>query len=185
MRPEKFNPSNKSIEYIKKIWPKLRQWQAPPAFGGGRGLLLITPLGKAQGVLYSALKLVAPDRCLVVCSEETKVTVDEAVKNAQWHGEIKYLVMENPHTGFDEFDRLKKQASMWLFQADKVHAGLTGGTSLMGALIGELSKFAERNYLKNVRKFVLIDKRSPNEQLEHPWVVGEQHYLGNPGDEEV
>jgi len=180
-----FKTGNKSIKYLRKEWPKLRHWQVPPAFGGGNGLLLLTPLGQSPGVLFSALKHVVPCRCMVVCSEKTKVTVVEAVKKAEWHGEIEYLIMNNPYTGIKEFERLKRHASTWLFQADEVHAGLTGGTSLMGALIGELSHFAEENYQRTVRKFVLIDKRNPNEQREHPWIIGEQYYLGNPEDLEA
>ena len=185
MNPDKFKVDNKAIKYLREIWPELREWPVPSSFGGGAGKLLISPLGQTPGVLYSALKVVQPDRCLVICSKETRETIDEACEQAEWSGSIEYLEMENPYTGFDEFKKLKRKAAIWLFEADEIHAGLTGGTSLMGALVGELAYLAGRNYQRNVRKFVLIDKRSPVEQRENPWEIGERYYLENSSDEEA
>lgn len=185
MQNKPFTQKNKSVKYLRKIWPELRKWSVPAMFGGGSGKLLICPMGQTPGVLYSALNLVQPDRCLIVCSKDTEASVDKACKQAEWSGDIEYLVMENPHAGFDEFKKLKRKASMWLFEADEVHAGLTGGTSLMGALVGELSFYAEKNYQRSVRKFVLIDKRSPAKQKENPWETGEIFYLENSQNEEA
>ncbi len=90
--------------------------------------------------------------------------------------------MTNAFTGIDEFASLISDASAWLFEADEVHANLTGGTTLMGALVGEFVKRAAREYQRPVREFVLIDKRSPEQQRTDPWRVGDIHYMdgGSP-----
>jgi hypothetical protein len=186
MNPDEFKTDNGSIKYLRRTWPELQKWPIPPSFGGGAGKLLISPLGQSPGVFYSALKIVQPDRCMVICSNETRESITKACEQAEWSGSIEYLVMENPHTGFDEFKKkLKRKASIWLFEADEIHAGLTGGTSLMGALVGELAYLAGRNYQRDVRKFVLIDKRSPVKQRESPWEIGEICYLEDSRDKEA
>jgi len=80
-----------------------------------------------------------------------------------------------------EFDGLIDDASRWLFEADEIHANLTGGPTLMGVLVGELVKRASREYQRPVRECLLIDPRPPEQQRTDPWQLGDIHYLDDQG----
>ena len=53
---------------------------------------------------------------------------------------------------------------------------MTGGTTLMGLVIQRLAEEAQRLY-RPVRRFALIDRRTPAEQDSEPFVQGEHHWL--------
>lgn len=164
------------MKRLKDGWQN-KAWDDFPQFGGGGGTLLICPVGNTPGVLYTALAHAQPHRCLVICSEQTKPSVSEAVAAAEWSGDTLFLVMADPHSGIKEFDELLDAARGWLFQADRITANLTGGTSLMGVLVGQLIEHAGRAYRRPTRKFVLIDRRPYETQRDEPWVQGDIHYL--------
>lgn len=166
-----------SADKLCALWSKRDTWPELSNIGGGKDVLLICPLGSAAGVLYSALKHVKPARTLVICSEQTKGAIVEAIEQAGWKGEVKLLLLKDPHAGFEEFRPLLNQADDWLFQADSIEASLTGGTSLMGVLVRKLVDHANRTYKRFTREFVLIDKRSHEEQKNNPWALGERYYL--------
>lgn len=161
--PSKDGPSASAIS-----WPKV---------GGGKGKLLICPVGLSAGVLYSAICHVQPARVLIVGSQQTVQAAQEAYnKAAQEMGltmELCQLALQDAHTGVGEFDKLVQSARQWLCDADEVHVSLTGGTALMGVLVVRLADTAARDYLRPVHRFVLIDKRPPEEQRAKPWVKGD------------
>lgn len=170
MRPDSL--PTQAIERLQKTWHNKPGWDTYPTVGGGQGTLLICPLGNASGVLFSALSHKKPKRCLVICSERSKEAIDEAVARAGWGGSMMQLVMNDPHSGFDEFGELVQQAKSWLFEADSIEVNLTGGTSLMGVLAGQLADQSSRSYRRPTNRFVLLDTRTPEEQRSAPWVLG-------------
>ncbi len=183
MRQEAMEDVPSSLNHVRQFWSRLRSDQIEvPSFGGGHKRLLICPIGLTPGVLYSAIRHTIPDRVLVVCFSDSAGAIDEALAKAGRTVEVRRLLMTNAFTGIDEFASLIGDASAWLFEADEVHANLTGGTTLMGALVGEFVKRAAREYQRPVREFVLIDKRSPEQQRTDPWRVGDIHYMdgGSP-----
>ncbi|MFW6106645.1 MAG: hypothetical protein ACOC8H_00645 [bacterium] len=181
MKPAVFEPHRKDILRVEEDWRGWTQWRSPQQFGGGHGKLLICPIGLTPGVLYSALKHTAPDRVLVICSAQSAANVEEACQHAGSQAPVSRLQMREIDRGVDEFDGLIAQASLWLFEADEIDANLTGGTTLMGVLVSRLVARAQREYQRPVRECVLIDPRTPEEQRNDPWRLGEIHYLdGEP-----
>ena len=78
--------------------------------------------------------------------------------------------------GFDEIDKAATQARQRLLDADEVIANMTGGTTLMGLVIQRLVEEAQR-LDRPVRRFALIDRRTPAEQDSEPFVQGDDHWL--------
>jgi hypothetical protein len=183
MKPAVFEPHRSDLAKAVKDFGKRAEWPAPTDFGGGHGRLLICPVGLTPGVLYSAMSHVQPARVIVICSTASSAAIDDAVVQTGRPVEVMRLTMHDPYCGVDEFKSLVMQAVVWLFEADDVRANLTGGTTLMGVLAGELVKRASREYQRPLREFVLIDKRPPEQQRTDPWQLGDIHYLdGHPPD---
>jgi hypothetical protein len=170
----------KPIKKLKGSWQDKPTWGTFPEIGGGCGKLLICPLGNAPGVLFSAIRHTKPDRCLVICSKTSMTSIDEASSKSQFRPEILPLVMDDPHSGIGEFKGLLDKARCWLFEADALEVNLTGGTSLMGVLAGRLLEHGARTYRRTARRFVMVDRRSTEEQKNDPWVEGEITYLDTP-----
>lgn len=150
----------------------------PPTLGGGGGRLLISPQGQSPGVLFNALR--APgleiDRCIAVCSESSRDSVQTAAERAGFSGELIPLVMLDPLRGAGEIEGLVKSAENELLRADEVVVNLTGGTTLMGVVAQALFE-AARRFERSARRFLLIDARPSEEQRREPWVVSGIHWL--------
>lgn len=178
MRRQAMEDPPEQLLSVRCFWHRLRTGDvAPPDLGGGHERLLICPIGMSPGVLYSAVQQVTPARVLVVCSEESSPAIEEALQRCDSSPESLRLIMDNPFAGADEFESLLDQTLPWLYEADEIHANLTGGTALISALIGRLARESQRRFQRPVREFVLIDKRSPEEQRADPWQLGSIHYL--------
>ncbi len=179
MKAGVFEPHRGDIQRARSDWEQWEQWETPPEFGGGHGRLLICPIGKTPGVLYSAIGRMAlpPDRVLAICSEESRAWLDEAMALAKCDAPHTVLLLRDPFKGLGEFAELIAKASQWLFEADDIHANLTGGPTLMSVLVGQLVKRAEREYQRPVREFLLIDPRPPEQQRSDPWHLGDLQYL--------
>ncbi|MDA1230647.1 MAG: hypothetical protein O2856_07730 [Planctomycetota bacterium] len=184
MKPAVFEPHRGDIAKAVKDFDGREGWSEPGQFGGGHGRLLICPIGLTPGVLYSAISHVQPDRVIVICSQSSSSAIDDAVARSGRPVEVMRLTMSDPYCGIDEFKSLVMKAAVWLYEADDVRANLTGGTTLMGVLAGELVKRASREYQRPLREFVLIDKRPPELQRTDPWQRGDIHFLdGQPPSE--
>lgn len=177
MKPAVFDPERSDIQNATSDFAGRPKWCALTDFGGGSGRLLICPIGLTPGVLYSAILHVRPSRVVVVCSDQSASAISQAVERCGQHVDCISLTMVDPYCGITEFQTLVDNATRWLFEADEVHANLTGGTTLMGVLVGELIKRASREYRRPTREFVLIDKRPPEQQRTDPWQLGDIHYL--------
>jgi len=183
MKSAVFEPHRSDLAKAVKDFSSRAEWPDPTDFGGGCGRLLICPVGLTPGVLFSAMSHVQPARVIVICSAASSAAIDDAVTQTGRPVEVMRLTMNDPYCGVDEFKSLVMQSVVWLFEADDVRANLTGGTTLMGVLAGELVKRASREYQRPLREFVLIDKRPPELQRTDPWQLGDIHYLdGHPPD---
>ena len=167
-----FVENGKVIKRVIEDWRDRESWGEPPRIGGGKGKLLICPVGKSKGVLLSAIAYSKPDRCIVLRSKGSNVDF-EATSNALENismPEIVNLELENPHSGFNEFPGIYRQLETLLFEADEVFVSLTGGTSVMGILAERISQ-RSKLYLSNLTQFVLVDERDYQDQQDNPWVV--------------
>ena len=183
--PVRYNPPE--LQKVKEFWSKLKDLQlAVPEFGGGHGRLLITALGTTPGVLYSALCNTGNvARCIIVCSEQSQPSVPEAAKQAGFQGDCKALVISDPHGGYteDEQQRFRAEASRWLLESDEIFVNLTGGTTLMGMAVQHLMDRG-RDLNRPCFRFVLIDRRPPEQQRSEPYIKGEIRRLDKPeGDD--
>lgn len=182
MRPEALEQVPNSLKNVQEFWNRLKIGglkmedgiTLPPL--GGR--LLISPQGRRPGVLFSALKVAAPDTCLVICSDISADSTRDAAREAGFKGHIEQIKLEDPLGGFSEIDIVAESARDYLSYADEVRANITGGTTLMGVIVQRLVEDAQE-LSRPVRRFALIDRRPQEEQDSDPFKVGESHWLDN------
>ncbi len=183
-KPVRYNPSE--LQKVKQFWDSLKCLHLTvPEFGGGHGRLLITALGTTPGVLYSALRNAGNvSRCFIVCSEQSQPSISEAASRAGFQDEFKALVISDPHGGYteEEQQRFRAEASRWLLEADEILVNLTGGTTLMGMAVQHLMDRA-RDLDRPCFRFVLIDRRPPEQQRSEPYLQGEVRWLDQPQGE--
>lgn len=155
----------------------------PLSLGGSSGgRVLVSPIGKRPGVLFSALHACRdvgglPDICLVICSGGSEAGIEEAVGKVDHAGEIVRLRFEDPYGGLGEIERLEAAARPWLLGAEDVLINVTGGTTLMGLAAEQLANAARDLACPSVRRFGLVDRRPPDEQDAKPYVIGEPFWL--------
>jgi hypothetical protein len=171
MRPDEVRPPSKEkLDDVQTFWRRMKEENVRlPNLGGGSGKLLVCPQGNSPGVLYSALRQSKPDRCLVVCSQATEASVNEAMTKAGFVGDCEKLLFEDPYAGTDEIEGFVQRSSNILLAADEVAANLTGGTTLMGVAVQQLLQKAKR-LLRPCTSFALIDKRTPDQQRADPYI---------------
>lgn len=179
MRPDSMEGEpRKQLDDVRDFWQGLLHSVVDLSVGGGHGALLICPIGLTPGVLYSALCRMnpAPSRVAIVCSPETQSSIAEALSRSEAEVEHKELILQDIHRGVNEFDAIESEVLPWLLESDEVHICLTGGTTLMGALVSKLAQRANRFQIP-VKRFVLIDSRSPQDQRDDPWQLGDRYDL--------
>jgi hypothetical protein len=143
--------------------------------------LLVSPVGRRPGVLYSALDACRrdeplPDACLVLVSDETSSAADEALRAANFDGQVYRFQMADPYGEKSEIERLVRDARRHLVAAQEIAVNLTGGTTLMGLAVAAIANEAER-LGRDVRRFGLVDRRPPSEQDADPYRTGEVFWL--------
>ena len=149
---------------------------------GGR--VLVSPIGKRPGVLFSAVHACRTDGdggepalCLAVCSGESQGMVAEALQRAGYAGIVEPLVFDDAvGGGRREVERLVRTARPHFIGAGDVVVNVTGGTTLMG-LATEALATAARDLACPVRRFGLIDRRPPSKQESEPYRAGEPFWL--------
>ena len=182
MRTDALEEPPSSLETVRHFWNHLKKDCIDmPLLGGGGGKLLISPQGTRPGALFSALKIAEADTCLVICSAASASSVPEAAKHANFTGCIDQIQMDDPQGGFSEIDEITQQARHYLLNADEVVANMTGGTTLMGIVVQRLVEEAQK-LDRPMRRFVLIDRRPPDEQASNPFVQGDFCWLDEPND---
>ena len=180
MRIEAFEERPPFLEEVRNFWNELRQGTRElPSLGGSKGKLVISPQGTRPGVLFSALKAMHPaDTCLVVCSSASVGSITDAAKHAAFGGDIEQIELTDPRGGFNEINTAVDQARRCLLEADEVVVNMTGGTTLMGIIVQRLAEEAQK-LDRPVRRFVLIDRRTPDEQDKDPYVESKSQWLDN------
>ncbi|MCY4521598.1 MAG: CRISPR-associated DxTHG motif protein [Caldilineaceae bacterium] len=179
--------TNGQIGCVRKYWKTTLR--SLPEFSlslgaskGGR--VLVSPIGQSPGVLFSAVKAyqsnengAGPTLCLIICSDETKGLIAEALQQAGYGGEVATLLLKDA-LAFEkkEFKRLVKKAQQYLIGADEVAVNVTGGTTVMGLLADRLASEARR-FARPTRRFGLIDRRARTEQGTDPYQTGEAFWL--------
>jgi len=186
MREHALETPPQTVERIKEFWARLKKNAVQlPSLGGGKGRLLITAIGNRPGVLYSALAAAPPDRLLVICSKQSAPMIGEATQRAGFGGPTSRILVNDPHGGFDEFNRVRVEATQILFEADDITANLTGGTTLMGLMVQQLVEFGSR-FNRPYRRLALIDRRPPAVQDAEPWVQSTFYWLdGQRGENDA
>ena len=180
MRVEVFEEPPKFLEDVWHFWNSLRQGKTElPLLGGSHGKLLISPQGTRPGVLFSALKVTHPvDTCMVICSSASVGSITDAANHAGFEGSVMSIELDDPHGGFDEIAKAVDQVRRHLLEADEVVANMTGGTTLMGIIVQQLVEEAQK-LDRPVRRFVLIDRRPPEQQDRDSFVQSDWHWLDN------
>lgn len=143
--------------------------------------LLVSPVGRRPGVLFSAVDAcrrdgAVPDACLVLVSDETANAADEALREVGFGGHVHRIRMADPYGGQSEIERLVREARRPLVAAQEIAVNLTGGTTLMGLAVAAIANEAQR-LGRDVRRFGLIDRRPPSEQDANPYRAGEAFWL--------
>lgn len=187
MRPQNMiDPLTKDVEWLSERWDRLpdqiETLNLDPLACAAAGTVLVTPLGKQPGVLFSALRLCEPkpDSCIVICSEETARNAGEAAERAGFEEELITAVMSDPYGGTEEIDDLAVGAQRRILGAEQVRVNVTGGTTVMGIAAERFARLA-RDYARPTRRFALLDKRSGEEQRAAPFVEGEILWLDEQG----
>ena len=156
--------------------------------GSSGGRVLVSPVGKRPGVLFSAFRACDEDGdgtlslCLAVCSRESEGGIAEAAGRADYKGSVECFRFEDPYGGLGEIEALVKAARHRLIGADEVLVNVTGGTTLMGLAAEKLANAARDLACPTVRRFGLVDRRPPTEQDVEPYRVGEPFWLDCAGD---
>ena len=179
--------SKMMVEKIRKYWKNTLR--PCPRFSLSaiktQGRMLVSPMGMATGVLFSALRAVQMEegngeplvRCLVICSDQTKGKIAETVKCAGYDmDKVVLFCLEDPYGGSGEIERLKKASRQHFISATEVVVNVTGGTTLMGLTAQALADTARR-LARPVRHFGLIDRRTHDQQEAEPYRMGEVFWI--------
>lgn len=138
--------------------------------------VLLTPLGNSPGVLFSALKLAKPTRAVVVCSAESRRHLEDVAARAGFPPDrIAPFEVHDPYGGVDEHGRFvveSKPLFHELVRAESLIVNMTGGTTVMQVVVQKIARKAQHEGA-HVRDVAVVDRRSPIEQKERPFELGE------------
>jgi hypothetical protein len=194
MRPKQLigadaDQAKKQRDCVEEYWRKLKSAAEIPIKLQANGKLLVSAQGTSPGVLFSAIEAcrranLLPDKCFVLCSEQSAASVEEALCRSNFKGPVEKVPFTDPYGGRSEIKRIEKAARKYLIAAEQVLINLTGGTTLMGLAVAEIAETARR-FARLTRRFGLIDPRRPEEQQAEPFRASEAFWLdeeNNCGD---
>lgn len=145
---------------------------------GEKHRVLITPVGLSSGLLYTALMRVEPSKAVVVCSDASKAGARGAAETAGFAGELEFVGMDEPFTGFGEAAKVFGEVEAFFEREglspdrDEVWINLTGGTTAMQHVVNYVGqRLKRRGYA--VRYVAMVDRRPHEQQMKDPFVVGE------------
>ena len=176
--------ARQGLDRVKEYWCqtlKLRPSFSLTLGGATSQLILVTPLGKSPGVLSSAVQACRalpdePDLCLVVCSRESRSTIQAALQHVNYSNGVESFCLDDPYGGRPEIKRVANAARTHLVGAKQVAVNITGGTTLMGLASEEIA-LAARRLACPVRRFGLIDRRPPKQQATDPYKQGDPFWI--------
>jgi hypothetical protein len=189
MRYQEVDPSSGqlrgSLDTIREVWRWLGENPDVSLTFGGSRPLMVSPLGRLPGALFTAIsKKPGIDTCLVVCSAVSRPSLDGIAARVSRPPTFVPLLLEDPLAGAREVQRIVQEATPHLLDASEVHVHLTGGSTLMGYACERIADQARR-YGRPVRYFLTLDRRDRAEQEREPFVEGElvdlpDGWEGNP-----
>jgi CRISPR-associated DxTHG motif protein len=173
------------LDAVCAQWQTLKCAPDMPITPPATGRLLVSPIGRRPGVLYSAVEACrldgeVPEACLVLCSSETSTAIDDALAHAGFRDDVQRLCISDPYGGQSEIECLVRDARKHLVGAQEVLVNITGGTTLMGLAVSAIAVEAQR-LARDVRRFGLVDRRPPSEQDADPYRAGEAFWLDRGG----
>lgn len=158
-----------------------------------RKKLLIVPFGLSPGVLYSAALLSRFDDLLVIFSEQTRPllpsTIGEVRKSRKIPDQNVFtLLLGDAHSDFIPAKQLKSftvaplkgdqvSVEQFLCNYDVVEGCITGGTTAMQYIVERLLDIARSVGVFRINRFALVDRRPPEEQRTHPFILGDKIVL--------
>jgi hypothetical protein len=104
--------------------------------------------------------------------------IGDALSRAGFSGDHQVLRLEDPYGGINEHNGHRKRSRLPLSTAEEVLVNITRGTTLMGVVAEDLVQEA-RKLARPMRRFTLIDRRSPEAQKQDPFVQGDILWLDN------
>lgn len=135
--------------------------------------LLICPLGKSRGAMYSAIKHIDPSHLLAILSPASLPLFPEVLQKTGLSLEdATTLVLDDPHSSFDQLESIVREYQGLLIDFSNVAIHLVGGTTLMGELARAFGRRAKSFGIPGV-VFASVDRRPHEDQLEHPYKIGE------------
>lgn len=176
------NDLNSKLGAVRDYWNLLKTVpEVALPFPVAWDRLLVSPVGRSPGVLYSAVEACrrdgqVPDACLLLVSEDTSSTADQALHHAGFEGDVHRLQVADPYGGRSEIEVLVRNARSKLVLAQEVVVNLTGGTTVMGLAVAAMAEEARR-LARDVRRFGLADRRQHTEQDADPYRAGEAFWL--------
>lgn len=176
------NDVRSKLDAVRAYWSALKTAvDLPIPLQATTQRLLVSPVGRRPGVLYSAFDAcrrdgVPADACLILASDETSGAADEALREAGFGGQVHRIRMADPYGDQAEIEGLVRDARKHLVVAQEIAVNLTGGTTLMGLAVEAIANEAQR-LGREVRRFGLVDRRPPNEQDADPYRAGEAFWI--------
>ncbi|HOY66167.1 MAG TPA: TM1812 family CRISPR-associated protein [Candidatus Ozemobacteraceae bacterium] len=149
-------------------------WWIIPELPKTSGKLLVSGLGSSAGLLYTALRLTAPDRAVILTSSQAQERIPEICDRAGVVTPDKFetRLLKEVFTGFDETAALVKNIEPHLLGASEIVINLTGGTTCMQWVMQAVYERARELGLP-VRRVAFVDRRPTVEQQQNPFVLGE------------
>ena len=179
----------RDFDFVKTYWAETLSQRPVLQLSIGQApdlRVLVSPLGKSPGVLFSALGVCMsegdePDLCIVICSKESQGSIQPAVQQANYSGRVVSFCLDDPYGGgHPEIRRALKGARVHLIGAMDVAINITGGTTLMGLAV-EAVAIEARKLACPVRRFGLIDSRPPSQQAAEPYLAAKPFWLEGRG----
>ena len=137
--------------------------------------VLVSPLGKSPGLLYTALHHINPERLFVLTSKEVRENyLEEIMSKAGYNGEIAVVEVNDPFAGFAELPHVIKELRKYFDQLPfhQMYINLTGGTTLLQHFVSRVAQMHVDSRVKTTTA-AMIDRRPVKEQQDNPYVVGE------------
>lgn len=196
-KPVQGDGLHRLLEQVRERWAEYRACpRLALRLDERTGRVLVSAQGLSPGVLTNAIRhAVRPaggdgaglDHVIVVCSQESAETVNTAVEQSAWRGPVSKVLVPDPMDVVAVTKLVRpghgkpllpehRDVRRLLAAADEVLVNLTGGTTAMMLGVQLIAEGASR-YQRRVRRFLLADRRSPEEQRRDPWSECEAIWL--------
>ncbi|TYO92766.1 TIGR02221 family CRISPR-associated protein [Desulfallas thermosapovorans] len=159
-----------------------REEDVPVKRAAGEKKVLISPLGMSPGLLYTAVRRIAPDFLLVLTSKEAVASLEEILARAGYTGRCEVITVADPHTGFDRVPEVLARIEQSLPDPSgcRLYINLTGGTTCLQHIISRAGGVLASGGAA-VTTVAMIDRRPASEQREEPCVLGEMIVVDGDG----